>query len=201
MSRIIGCRDLHIAPLVSDTVGAPKPTYGKPVRIPSVVNVSITDSVEQSKFFSDDTVEQAFTKTASKEVTIELGHLSNELESIITGKEVDESGVLIQKSSDAPTEVALMFRAPKSKGGAFRYICLYKGTLSRTESEYATQEDSIESSNINLTGTFTALLCNDQMAAVADSDDDNTSAVVSKWFTQVYGAEVAGGVAAAVKEK
>lgn len=193
MSRIIGCRDLHIAKLISDVAGGDKPTYGKPVRIPSLVGISITDSVEQSKFFSDDTVEQAFTKTASKEVTIELGHLSNELEALITGKEVDESGVLIQKSSDTPAEVAVMFRAPKSKGGAFRYICLYKGTLARTESEYATQEDSIESSNINLTGTFTALLCNDQMAAVADSDDDNTSTATTSWFTKVYGSEQAPG--------
>ena len=193
MSRIIGCRDLHIAKLISDVAGGDKPTYGQPVRIPSLVGISITDSVEQSKFFSDDTVEQAFTKTASKEVTIELGHLSNELEALITGKEVDESGVLIQKSSDTPAEVAVMFRAPKSKGGAFRYICLYKATLARTESEYATQEDSIESSNINLTGTFTALLCNDQMAAVADSDDDNTSTATTSWFTKVYGSEQAPG--------
>lgn len=188
MSRIIGCRDLHIAELITDTVGAGKPTYKTPVRIPSLINVSISDSIEQSKFFSDDTVEQTFSKTSSKEVTIELGHITNELEAMITGKEYDENGVLIQRGSDTPREVALLFRAPKSKGNAFRYLCLYKGTLVRTETEYATQEEGIESANVTLTGTFTPLLCNQQLAVTVDSDDENAEEVTTSWFTKVYGA-------------
>lgn len=190
MSRIIGCRDLHIAELVTDA--GSKPTYKTPVKVPSLISVSITDSVEQSKFFSDDSVEQAFSKTSGKEVTIELGYLTNDLEAKITGKEVDESGVLLQSGSDAPKEVALLFRAPKSKGNAFRYLCLYKGTLARTESEYTTQEEGVESSNVTLTGTFVPLLSTGHMAAVADSDDELTSEAVSAWFTTVYGATMQG---------
>lgn len=191
MSRIIGCRDLHVVPLVSDVVGG-KPTYGTPVRVPSLINIGITDSVEQSKFYSDDSVEQAFSKTSGKDVTIELGYITNELEALITGKEIDENGVLVQSDSDLPCEVALLFRAPKSKGGAFRYICLYKGTLNRTESEYATQEDGVESSNVTLTGTFISLLSNGKMSAVADSDDKGTEDSVQNWFTKVYGATMQG---------
>lgn len=186
MSRIIGCRDLHIAPLISDS-GA-KPTYGTPVKVPSLINISISDSVEQSKFYSDDTVEQAFSKTSSKEVTIELGYLTNKLESTITGKTVDAKGVLIQTSGDAPQEVAILFRAPKSKGGAFRYVCLYKGTLAKTDSEFATQEDSVESSTVKLAGTFVPLASTGAMSAIADSDDELTSEAVTAWFTTVYNA-------------
>lgn len=186
MSRIIGCRDLHIAPLISDN--GSKPTYGTPVKVPSLINISISDSVEQSKFYSDDTVEQAFSKTSSKEVTIELGYLTNKLESTITGKTVDEKGVLIQKSGDTPQEVAVLFRAPKSKGGAFRYVCLYKGTLVKGESEYATQEDSVESSTVTLTGTFVPLASTGALSAIADSDDELTSSAVTAWFTTVYDA-------------
>lgn len=191
MSRIIGCRDLHVVPLVSDVISGTS-TYGTPVRVPSLINISITDSVEQNKFYSDDSIEQAFSKTSGKDVTIELGYITNELEALITGKKIDENGVLIQSDSDAPSEVALLFRAPKSKGGAFRYICLYKGTLSRTESEYATQEDGVESSNVTLTGTFISLLSNGKMSAVADSDDEGTETSVQNWFTKVYGATMQG---------
>lgn len=186
MSRIIGCRDLHIAPLISDS--GSKPTYGTPVKVPSLINISISDSVEQSKFYSDDTVEQAFSKTSSKEVTIELGYLTNKLESTITGKTVDAKGVLIQRSGDTPQEVAVLFRAPKSKGGAFRYVCLYKGTLVKGESEYATQEDSVESSTVTLTGTFVPLASTGALSAIADSDDELTSSAVTAWFTTVYDA-------------
>lgn len=187
MSRIIGCRDLHIAQLVKDVSGVGA-TYKAPVKVPSLISISISDSVEQNKFYSDDSVEQSFSKTSGKEVSIELGYITNELEAMITGKEVDESGVLVQTDSDAPAEIALLFRAPKSKGGDFRYICLYKGTLSRTESEYKTQEDGVDSSNVTLTGTFISLLSNGQMSAIADSDDEGTETAIEEWFTKVYGA-------------
>lgn len=187
MARIIGCRDLHIAKLVADPVGG-EPVYEEPVKVPSLINISISDTVEQSKFYSDDTIEQSFNKTSGKEVNIELGYITNELEALITGKEIDENGVLIQSSDNAPIEVALLFRAPKSKDGAFRYLCLYRGTLSRTESEFNTQEDSVESSTVSLTGTFIPLLSNGQIAATADSDDEQTAEAIASWFTTVYGA-------------
>ena len=190
MSRIIGCRDLHIAKLVKDETGTDKPTYSSITRVPSLINISISDSVESSNFYSDDTIEQSFSKTSKKDVDIELGYLTNELEALINGRTVDENGVLVQCGDDAPIEVALMFRAPKSKGGAFRYVCLYKGTLAKTDSEYKTQEDSVESSNIKLTGTFIPLQCNNKMSAIADSDDSLTSTAVAAWFTSVYGAEM-----------
>ena len=166
MSRIIGCRNLHIAKLLTDN--AEGATWDTPVKVPSLVNLSISDTVEQSKFYSDDIVEQAFSKTSGKEVTIELGYMTNELEALVTGKEYRD-GVLVQKGDDTPPELAIMFQAPKSKGG-FRYMCLFKGSLARTESEYATQEDSVESATVTLTGTFIPLTFNGEMASTVDSD-------------------------------
>lgn len=185
MSRIIGCRDLHIAMLVTDNVGEVV-SYEAPVRVPALVNVSVSDTVEQSKFYSDDTMEQSFSKTAGKEVTIELGHITNELEAKITGKTFDAAtGLMTQKGDDTPKELALLFRAPKSKGG-FRYMALYKGTLSRTESEYSTQEDSVESATVSLVGTFIPLQANVLMSATADSDDTATATIIADWFTSVH---------------
>lgn len=185
MSRIIGCRDLHIAKVLADPVGGPA-KFDTPKKLPSLINVSITDSVESSKFFSDDTVEQSFSKISGKEVTIELGYLSAEDEALLTGKEYDETtGVIVQKSDDVPQEIALLFRAPKSKGG-FKYVVLYKGTLLRDETEYATQEDSIESSTVSLSGTFIPLTSNGMLSAQVDSDIAGSSTITGKWFEKVY---------------
>lgn len=184
MARIIGCRDLHYAILKTDKVGG-KATYDEVKKIPSLINISISDTVEQSKFYSDDQIEQNFSKTAGKEVEIELGYITNELEADLTGKTYTEDGVLIQKSDDTAPEIAIMFRAPKSKNGAFRYLKLFKGTLSRTESEYATQEDGVESSTVKLTGVFISLASNSAMGETVDSDDVGTEAVIAKWFTEV----------------
>lgn len=185
MSRIIGCRDLHIATLIKDELGQVV-AYQAPTRVPSLVNVSVSDKVEQSKFYSDDNVEQAFSKTSGKEVTIELGYITNELEALITGKTFDAAtGVMIQKGDDTAKEVALLFRAPKSKGG-FRYMALYKGTLTRTESEYKTQEDKVDSATVTLVGTFIPLQANGLMSSTVDSDDTASEATVKDWFTKVY---------------
>lgn len=185
MARIIGCRDLHYAILDSDTVNG-EATYSEVKKIPSLINISISDTVEQSKFYSDDSIEQNFSKTAGKEVEIELGYITNELEADLTGKTYDSNGILIQKSDDSAPEIAIMFRAPKSKNGAFRYLTLFKGTLSRTESEYATQEDGVESSTVKLTGVFISLASNGIIGATADSDDTKTAAAIAKWFKDVY---------------
>lgn len=191
MSRIIGCRDLHIAKLTKDDVGTLKPKYETMIRVPSLINIGIKDKVESSNFYSDDTIEQAFNKTSDKEVDIELGYLSTELEALINGRTINADGVMEQKGDDASTEVALLFRAPKSKGGAFRYVCLYKGTLSNTDASYDTQEDKVKSANVKLKGTFIPLTCNGKFSAIADSDDTGLAAnIIADWFTEVYGADV-----------
>jgi len=185
MSRIIGCRDLHIAQLIKDEYGQTV-AYQAPTRVPALVNVSVSDKVEQSKFYSDDSVEQAFSKTSGKEITIELGYMTNEMEALITGKTFDATtGVMVQKGDDSAKEIALIFRAPKSKGG-FRYMVLYKGTLTRTESEYKTQEDKVDSATVTLVGTFIPLQANGLMSSTVDSDDTASAAVVADWFTKVY---------------
>lgn len=182
MSRIIGCQGLHIAEVTKDdATGA---TWGTPVKVPSLISIDIQDNSENVTFYSDDTVEQVVPSFAGKEVTIELGHITNELEAMISGNEY-ANGVFTQNANATGKEFALMFKAPKSKGGAFQYVCLYKGVLARTESNYKTKEDGVESSNVTLEGVFMPLQSNGRVAIKADSDDTGNTALIAKWFTQV----------------
>lgn len=185
MSRIIGVNSLYIAKLLTDNEeGA---TWEAPVRIPSVISLDITDNKEDVTFYSDDAVEQVLPAFSGSEVAIELGYLTNELEAIITGNTYKD-GMFMQNSDAIAENYALLFKAPKSKGGE-RYVCLYKGVLSRSEENYAGKGESIESSNVNLTGVFMPLDYNHNTKFKIDTDDEKLTeagkTLVKNWFTTV----------------
>ena len=181
MARIIGVRDLYIAPLIVDSEGGAE--WDTPVEVPSLMSVDIADNTEQVTFYSNDVVEQVIPAFSGKEVTIELGYLPPRIESIITGNKIVD-GVYEQSANAIAPNVALLFRAPKSScktedmgaeptligDGAFRYICLYKGVLSRNEASYQGKQDTIESSNVTLNGVFMPLTYNGEVERRADND-------------------------------
>lgn len=181
MSRIIGCQQLHIAEVLTDTLS--ETTFGEITPIPALVGIDISDNSENVTFYSDDQVEQVIPSFSSKEVTIELGYLSNEIEAMISGNKY-ENGVFIQNASATAKEYALLFRAPLSKGG-FQYVCLYKGVLARTESNYATKEDSIEGQTVSLSGVFMPLTSNGNVSIKANSTDSGNETIIQNWFKKV----------------
>lgn len=181
MSRIIGCEQLHIAEVTKDDLGGT--TFGTPKPVPSLIAIDIADQTENVTFYSDDTIEQVIPAFSGKEVKVELGYLTNEIEAMISGNEY-EDGVFTQTTTAVAKEYALMFRAPKSKGG-YSYVCLYKGVLAREEANYKTKEDSIESSNVTLSGVFMPLMSNGKVSIKADSDELVPSPLIATWFTAV----------------
>lgn len=181
MSRIIGCEQLHIAEVLTDTLEGT--TFGTPKAIPSLISIDISDQTENITFYSDNTTEQVIPSFSGKEVSIELGYLTNELEALISGNEY-KNGLLTQSVNATAKEYALLFRAPKSKGG-YSYVCLYKGVLAREEANYKTKEDSIESSNVTLSGVFMPLVSNGKVSVKADSDEETPSTLIKNWFTKV----------------
>lgn len=180
-SRIIGCQQLHIAEVLTDTATAT--TFGTPKAVPSLVSIDITDNSENVTFYSDDTTEQVIPSFAGKEVTITLGYIENELEAEISGNTY-KNGVFVQNANTSSKEYAIMFRAPLSKGG-YQYVCLYKGVLARTEDKYATKEESIEGQTVSLTGVFMPLQSSGDVAIKANSTEAGSEAIISKWFTEV----------------
>lgn len=185
MSRVIGCKNLHLAEVLTDTDEST--TWGSPTPVKSLISVSITDQKENVTFYSDDTIEEVLPSFSGKEVTIELGYLTPEIEAMISGNTYNK-GLFVQSADATAKEYALLFSAPLSRGGE-RKVCLYKGVLARDEASYQTKGESIESSNVTLSGVFMPLQSNGLVEIKADSTDENlTSAeqqIVDDWFTKV----------------
>ena len=186
MSRIIGLRDLHICELNADN-GSAAPTYGEAIKVPSLISMDIQDNTESVTFYSDDVAEQVIQAFSGKEVTIELGYLTNELEALISGNDYDKTtGVFTQNANCESKEIGLMFRAPKSKGGNYQYVALYKGVLARDGQSYKTKEESTESSNVTLKGVFMPLAYNGDVSVKVDSEDCKQQNIINDWFTKPY---------------
>lgn len=181
MSRIIGCNSLHLAEVISDSVS--ETTFGKPFAVPSLISIDIKDNSENITFYSDDVVEQVLPSFSGKEVTVELGYLSQEIESKISGHSF-EGGVFKQKANATAKEYAALFKAPLSRGGD-QYVMLCKGVFSIDEAAYKTKEDKVESQTVKLNGVFMPLLSTNDVMVRANSTDGENSEVVSKWFTKL----------------
>nr|DAW54697.1 MAG TPA: major tail protein [Caudoviricetes sp.] len=185
MSRIIGCKNLHIAEVTKDD--STSTTWGPLKPVKSLISISISDQKENVTFYSDDTVEQVLPSFTSKEVSIELGYLTPEIEALISGNKY-ENGVFTQSANATSKEFAILFEASLSKGGT-RRVCLYKGVLAKNDSEYQGKQDSIESSNVTLTGVFMPLQSNGLVEIKADTNDSTLSGaeqtMVNNWFTKV----------------
>lgn len=185
MSRIIGCKNLHIAELIKDDATGVE--WKAPTPVKSLISISITDQKENVTFYSDDTVEEVIPTFGSKEVSIELGYLTPEIEAMISGNTY-ENGVYTQSANATGKEFALLFSAPLSKGGE-RKVCLFKGVLGRDESAYQGKTESVESSNVSLSGIFMPLQYDGTVERRVETSDAQLSgegkALSDAWFTAV----------------
>ena len=185
MSRIIGCEGLHIAKLTQDD--ASTSAWETPIAVPSLIAIDVKDNKETVEMYSDNKLEQAISAFSGKEVTIELGYMSKEVEALISGNTYEE-GVYVQHADALANEVALMWKAPLSRGG-FRYVALYKGILSREESNYKTKEGSVEGQTVKLTGVFMPLISNGVPSIEVDDNDTELTPkqkeMINSWFTKV----------------
>ena len=185
MSRIIGCKNLHIAELTKDDASGV--AWETPVPVKSLISISIADQKENVTFYSDDTVEEVIPTFGSKEVSIELGYLTPEIEAMISGNTY-ENGVYTQSANATAKEFALLFSAPLSKGGE-RRVCLFKGVLGRDESAYQGKAESVESSNVTLSGVFMPLQHDGKVETRVDTSDAQLNgegkALSDAWFTKV----------------
>ena len=185
MSRIIGCKNLHIAELTKDDATGVQWKTPEPVK--SLISISIADQKENVTFYSDDTVEEVIPTFGSKEVSIELGYLTPEVEAMISGNTY-EDGVYTQSANATAKEFALLFSAPLSKGGE-RRVCLFKGVLGRDESAYQGKAESVESSNVTLSGIFMPLQYDGTVERRVDTSDAQLTGegktLSDAWFTTV----------------
>ena len=150
-------------------------TYATEVKkLTGARNVSITPQLAEGALYGDDQLLESESAISAIDVSIEVASLTLEQEAELTGNEIENGVLKVNKDAVAP-EIAFGFMAPKSKtgGGGFRMVWLLKGTAKPLSEEMATKEDNITFQTPTIDYTFTPRLSDGEIMFKADTNMEN----------------------------
>lgn len=183
----IGIRNLHVFKLKEDTTT--KTTYDTAVSLPLVTEVGVTPQADSSDFYADDALKDAINVLSKYDITISLGDLTPENQSLLLGQPIDSKGVVFQTAELNQPYFAVAFEALRSDG-AYEYRQMFKVRFAPTEENYTTKGESVEFQTVSLTGTSATLnkplstgehAFSNRVVGSAENKD-----ITDKWYTTVY---------------
>ena len=146
-------KNVHAA-VLTETVenGTTVYSYGTPKAIPGAVSIALDAEGESSPFYADGIVYFRSVTNNGYSGDLEIALIPEWFRTEILQEELDEKGVLIEKSNNAEsTKFALLFEFDGDVN-AIRHV-MYKCTASRPSIESETKEDTIEPGTEKLTIT------------------------------------------------
>lgn len=179
---IIGFRDLHFAPLLTDNKeGA---TYSTPIEIGKAISGTISPQIENATLYANDGVAETNSSLSVVEVELEIDKLTPEIISALFGYTKNEDGAIEYTNEINAPYGALLFKSPTSTGGEV-YVQLTKGKFTIPEDSFATKGESIEYQTKTITGTFVAREFDNRWRYDIYETVTN-KAIIDAWFTNVY---------------
>ena len=156
-------------------------TYGKPVRLPGAVSLSLDPEGENENFYADDIVYYVINNNAGYEGDLELALIPEEFLKDILHEEEDANGVLIENADAEFERFALLFEFTGDKH-AIRHV-FYCCSASRPSTEGETKEDEKEVQTEELSIIASALA---NGAVKAKTSVNTSDAVYKAWYDAVY---------------
>ena len=176
-------KNVHAA-VLTETVenGTTVYSYGTPKAIPGAVSIALDAEGESSPFYADGIVYFRSVTNNGYSGDLEIALIPEWFRTEILQEELDEKGVLIEKSNNAEsTKFALLFEFDGDVN-AIRHV-MYKCTASRPSIESETKEDTIEPGTEKL--TITADPREDGLVKARTGDEvDQTT--YQNWYQSVY---------------
>ena len=144
-----GIQDVYYAKATDDGTGTL--TYATPVRLPGAVNLSLSQEGGDTNFYADNILYWKGNSNNGYSGSLELARIPESFYTDILGMEVDEDGVMFEKTGTPTIEFALLFQFEGDES-ATRHV-MYRCTATRPDVNGQTIEDSItpQTETINLT--------------------------------------------------
>lgn len=162
-NRIVGLKNLYIA----EKLGENK--YGEPIRLVGAKSVKTTNENNEVMFYSDDVMDVYQNALTAMSIEIELAYLTPEIESLLTGKEINDIGALVTGAGDSQKTVAFMYQMETLEKPIRRV--LYETILTRNDMESTTKTDKVEESTVKLSGKAKARAIDGKFDLVMDSNN------------------------------
>jgi len=141
--------------------------------------------------YADDGASEVVKEFKSGALTLGIDDIGSLVAQDLTGCKIDSNNVVVSRSEDGGSPVAVGFRAKKANG-KYRYFWLYRVIFSVPATTLATKGDSITFSSPTIEGTvFRRNKLDGEnkhpwKAEVTEGDTGVSASTISNWFTSVY---------------
>lgn len=181
----IGLDFLHYAILTQDNSSGV--AYQTPVHVPNVMKIGVDPSGSVDVQYADDGPAETVSQTGAVKVNISLKDLPLEDQAAFLGHAI-VGGVMVQKTTDIPPEVAMLFRSRKTNGH-YRYIKLLKGRFAVPKTDYETKGEKAAFQNPSIEGTFLRRNYDNEYQKIGDADAAGwVESTGTTWFDAVESA-------------
>ena len=185
----IGLDSLFYAKITEDQNGIE--TYGTPKVLAKAMTAELSIELIEAILYADDGASEVIKEFKSGSLSLGIDDIGSLVAQDLTGCKIDSNNVVVSRSEDGGSPVAIGFRAKKANG-KYRYFWLYRVIFSVPATSLATKGDSITFSSPTIEGTVFRRNKLDSenkhpwKAEVTEGDSGVASSTISGWFTSVY---------------
>jgi len=185
----IGLDSLFYAKITEDQNGIE--TYGTPKVLAKAMTAELSVELIEAILYADDGASEVVKEFKSGALTLGIDDIGSLVAQDLTGCKIDINNVVVSRSEDGGSPVAVGFRAKKANG-KYRYFWLYRVIFSVPATTLATKGDSITFSSPTIEGTvFRRNKLDGEnkhpwKAEVTEGDTGVSASTISSWFTSVY---------------
>ena len=185
----IGLDSLYYAKITEDQNGIE--TYGTPKVLAKAMTAELSVELIEAILYADDGASEVVKEFKSGALTLGIDDIGALVAQDLTGCKIDSNNVVVSRSEDGGSPVAIGFRAKKANG-KYRYFWLYRVIFSVPATSLATKGDSITFSSPTIEGTVFRRnkLDGEQKhpwkAEVTEGDNGVAPSIISQWFSGVY---------------
>ena len=185
----IGLDSLFYAKITEDQNGIE--TYGTPKVLAKAMTAELSIELIEAILYADDGASEVVKEFKSGSLSLGIDDIGSLVAQDLTGCKIDSNNVVVSRSEDGGSPVAVGFRAKKANG-KYRYFWLYRVIFSVPATSLATKGDSITFSSPTIEGTVFRRNKLDSenkhpwKAEVTEGDNGVSASTISSWFTSVY---------------
>lgn len=185
----IGLDSLFYAKITEDQNGIE--TYGTPKVLAKAMTAELSIELIEAILYADDGASEVVKEFKSGALSLGIDDIGSLVAQDLTGCKIDSNNVVVSRSEDGGSPVAVGFRAKKANG-KYRYFWLYRVIFSVPATSLATKGDSITFSSPTIEGTVFRRNKLDSenkhpwKAEVTEGDNGVSASTITSWFTSVY---------------
>jgi phi13 family phage major tail protein len=185
----IGLDSLYYAKITEDQNGIE--TYATPKVLAKAMTAELSIELIEAILYADDGASEVIKEFKSGALSLGIDDIGSLVAQDLTGCKIDSNNVVVSRSEDGGSPVAIGFRAKKANG-KYRYFWLYRVIFSVPATSLATKGDSITFSSPTIEGTvFRRNKLDGEnkhpwKAEVTEGDNGVAVSTITSWFTSVY---------------